>query len=286
MIIILESYSPLKDKAIMELDKKLLKEVQYSNPQGYRNRLALLEFATEKFDLWQWTASHYNFSSVKDILEVGCGTGDFWRYVNTENPFENIQLTDFAPGMLKTAQETLSNSPLFPKMHFNIADAENLHYANKTFDAVLAHLMLYHTQSKKQALNEIIRVLKPQGWVGITTFNIKIQNKIFSLAHSIDSRFPPYAVTIESFDEAIADELLPKFFSNIEKNSKIVSVKVPDASFIDNLIRSHPVSQKLGLTDEFFIPFEEKVKEIIKNNGTFDDKFFPVSYICKNPIAS
>src|SRR5438876_483067 len=110
----------------MKLEKGLLKDQQYKDAKGYRSRLALLEYATKKFNLWQWTADHYDFSQTKKVLEVGCGTGDFWNYVPTkEIALEEIHITDFSEGMLNTARETLAHSPLLSKIHFELADVEN-----------------------------------------------------------------------------------------------------------------------------------------------------------------
>lgn len=269
----------------MRLEKKLLQEKQYKDAQGYRNRLALFEFAVKKFNLWQWTAEHYDFSNVKKILEVGSGTGDFWKHVYSENTvFESIYVTDFSVGMLDTARETLRGSSLLDKMRFEIADVEDLAYPANSFDAVLAHLMLYHPKSQQRALEEIVRVLQPHGWVGITTFTQRIQREIFSLANKIDARFPAHPVTIVPFDDRVADELLPQFFSNIEKHQEEILVRVPNAEVIVNLIRTHPVTQTLELTEKFFISFQTEVEAIIKRNGTFDTAYTPVLYICREPL--
>lgn len=271
----------------MRLEKTLLKEQQYKNAQGYRSRLALLEFAVKKFNLWQWTAQHYDFSHAKTVLEVGCGTGDFWNFVPAEQSgLEKIYLTDFSEGMLNTSRETLAHSPFLPKIHFEIADVENLVYPDQSFDVVLAHLMLYHPKSQQQALHEIVRVLRKDGWVGITTFGMRIQREIFSLANKIDSRFPAYAVTIEPFDEKVADQLLPQYFGNIQKYKDEVIVKVPKAELIMDLIRTHPVTQTLELKEDFFKPFQAQVEKIIASYGTFDTAYTPTLYICKAPVTN
>lgn len=268
----------------MRLEKTLLKDKQYKNAQGYRSRLALLEFAVKKFNLWQWTAEHYDFSSVKTVLEVGCGTGDFWNYVSPKYSFEKIYLTDFSEGMLNTARETLAHSSFLPKIHFETADVENLQYANQSFDVVLAHLMLYHPKSQEKALAEIIRVLRKNGWVGISTFSMRIQREIFAIANKIDPRFPAYAVTIEAFDERVADQMLPQYFRNIQKYQDEIVVKVPKVDLFMDLIRSHPVTQTLELQEDFFAAFQDQVEKVISNNGTFDTAYTPILYICKEPM--
>lgn len=62
----------------MKLDKKVLNQ-EYANPTNYENRISLLNHANPPFDLWEWTASHYDLASAPNILEVGCGNGAFWK---------------------------------------------------------------------------------------------------------------------------------------------------------------------------------------------------------------
>ncbi|HEV2614582.1 MAG TPA: class I SAM-dependent methyltransferase [Gammaproteobacteria bacterium] len=267
----------------MLLDKTLLRDEQYKDAKGYRSRLALLDYAVEKYNLWEWTAGHYDFSQVKTVLEVGCGTGDFWNSLQA-NPqaFDEILLTDFSEGMLNTARETLAHSPFHEKIKFEVADVEALSYPDKKFDVVLAHLMLYHPKSPKQALSEISRVLKKEGWVGITTFNLPVQQReIWVLANKIDTRFPDYAVTIETFDEKIADKLLPEYFARILKYNDEVVVKVPKSEILVDLMRHHPVSQMLELKEDFFTAFQIEAEKIITRDGFFKTVFTPTLYICK-----
>src|SRR5262249_14032321 len=140
------------------IDKETLVSGQYNNAIGYCNRVALLDYAEPAFNMWQWAAEQYNFTQTNRILEVGCGTGGFWRYAATKlTPNHQITLTDLSEGMLKTAQKTLQEFHLPCPINFQIADVEQLVFKDNSFDWIIAHLMLYHTQSPMRALTEINR---------------------------------------------------------------------------------------------------------------------------------
>lgn len=268
----------------MKIDKDLLKNKQYKTAAGYCSRIGLLDFAVEKFNVWEWTAGHYDFAEASKILEVGCGTGDFWKYIDNKNNRNNITeiyLTDFSENMLKTTEETFRNSILLNHIKFEVADVEMLKYKDNNFDVVLAHLMLYHPSSQEKALSEIKRVLKPSGWVGITTLNIETLMEIFKLAHQVDPQFPDYAVTAAPFDEKVADNLLPNYFKNIQKFTANIAIQIADVGVLMKFIHTHPVAQKLNLTPEFFGQFEQVVKKQIAEKGYIQTQFRPVLYICR-----
>ena len=123
----------------LHIEKDLLKNKQYKDASGFENRMALLEFANPKFNLWEWTAQQYDFSTAREILEVGCGTGMFWNYgVDKLNANHHLTLTDFSQGMLDVTKKNLANIVLPCKVDFTIGDVEDLNYRNASFDCVLA----------------------------------------------------------------------------------------------------------------------------------------------------
>ena len=69
--------------------------------------------------------------------------------------------------MVAQAQETLSD---FFQFDFKVADVQHLPFADKTFDIVIANMMLYHVLNLAQALGEIHRVLKNGGRLYAATF--------------------------------------------------------------------------------------------------------------------
>ncbi|MDD9954746.1 MAG: methyltransferase domain-containing protein [Anaerolineaceae bacterium] len=88
------------------------------------------------------------------VLEAGGGTGMYARQIH-ERYGARVELFDIEPDRVLQAR---SSTP-----HALVAAAEWLPYASDRFDTVLSNEVLEHVQDDRQALQEMIRVLKPGG---------------------------------------------------------------------------------------------------------------------------
>jgi len=262
-------------------EKDYLRNQQYKDSQSYEHRMSLLEFSEPKLDHWQWLAQWHDFSKVKSILEVGCGPAIFWRYVNKSqlNAQQQLVLTDFSAGMLETARKNMAALHLPCEIKFAEANAEALNYPTAGFDAVLAHLMIYHTHSPAQAVAEITRVIKPTGWVVISTMHTYSNKRLYEIAHELDNRIPPQTLTA-TFSPEIARELLNKHFAEVVQHEVEVSINYPDADFIISHLRVYPNVQKLNLPEGFFIEYRKRVEKIIAEEGKLKTRFGVAFFHC------
>jgi SAM-dependent methyltransferase len=93
------------------------------------------------------------------VLEIGCGLGtDGAQFAKAGADYTGIDLTEAAIELARTRFEV---SGL--KGEFRVADAENLDFADASFDRVYSHGVLHHTPDTARAVAEIHRVLKPGG---------------------------------------------------------------------------------------------------------------------------
>ena len=93
------------------------------------------------------------------LLEVGCGSAALWRAnVDRIDPSWSLTLTDLSPGMIESARAALGE-----RADYAVADAQELPFADPSFDVVVANHMLYHVSDRPKALAEIARVLVPGG---------------------------------------------------------------------------------------------------------------------------
>ena len=93
--------------------------------------------------------------SGKRFLDVGCGTGELAAAaVSRGAAAEGL---DFAATMVEKASEKYS------QIAFREGDAEQLPYAEASFDAVVCSFGLLHMSNPDRALQEARRVLKPSG---------------------------------------------------------------------------------------------------------------------------
>src|SRR5262249_45261033 len=90
------------------------------------------------------------------ILEIGSGPATtLWR-ANIEriDPTWTITLADFSAGMIEAAREVLGD-----RAEYAVANAEDMPFADESFDVVLANHMLSPVAARPKALPEICRVL-------------------------------------------------------------------------------------------------------------------------------
>ena len=93
------------------------------------------------------------------VLEIGCGLGtDGAQFAKAGADYTGIDLTEAA---IELARRRFECSGL--QGEFRVADAENLDFADGSFDLVYSHGVLHHTPDTARAVQEIHRVLKPGG---------------------------------------------------------------------------------------------------------------------------
>lgn len=101
-----------------------------------------------------------------NILELACGTGQISFLV--ADKVESYIATDFSENMIQEANKRKTKNPT--KAHFQIADATNLQFQEKSFDVVIISNALHIMPNPELALKEIRRVLKPDGIIFAPTF--------------------------------------------------------------------------------------------------------------------
>jgi SAM-dependent methyltransferase len=129
-------------------------------------------------------------SEQMSILDVGCGPG-YVSAAAAEGGAIPIGL-DFSAEMIAIAKK------MFPRIEFRQGDAQNLPFANASFDRVVANFALLHLADPERACAEAARVLKSGGKFGFTTWAKISENPFVKLvddaihAHAnLDVDLPP-----------------------------------------------------------------------------------------------
>ncbi len=108
------------------------------------------------------------------ILEVGTGMGmDLKQYAQAGAICTGIDLTE---GAIKKTRELFNYYKL--NADLRVMDAERLEFEENTFDMVYSYGVLHHTPDTQKAINEIHRVLKPNGNVIILLYSKSWQHYV------------------------------------------------------------------------------------------------------------
>jgi len=96
-------------------------------------------------------------------LDLGCGTGNYTAELYKRG--FNVVGVDASEKMLEIARKK------FPQIRFIHGDAYRLPFPDESFDIVLSVTMFEFIHRPEKVVNEIYRVLKPEGEVIIGTMN-------------------------------------------------------------------------------------------------------------------
>jgi SAM-dependent methyltransferase len=114
-------------------------------------------------------------SKKMKVLDAGCGIG-FWLEQFGQRGFEDCIGIDISNSALHLAKRRMSLLGL--PINCIEGNIESLPFENETFDHVNCQGVVHHTPQPERALDEIWRVLKPNG-----TANISVYFENFLLRH-------------------------------------------------------------------------------------------------------
>jgi ubiquinone/menaquinone biosynthesis C-methylase UbiE len=146
----------------------------WSQPQGYAGyEQREYRFTEEMRPLF------FKWLGIKEtchILDAGCGTGVFGRYLAKGLSTGRVTGFDINEGFIEYGRKRLEELGLSHKMTIEKGDGFNLHYADGTFDAVTDYTYLGVLSDPMAGLKEKIRVCKPGGWVSCVVSTMAVPN--------------------------------------------------------------------------------------------------------------
>ena len=119
----------------------------------------------------------------KNTLEIGSRTGNTIELFNKKNDIKKIFISDISKKMFLKSKKKKSNK----QKNFLILDEENLPFKNRQFNLVFSNLYLHWANDLYKVLNEIYRILKPDGLFLCTVFGSETLNELkYSLCSAED----------------------------------------------------------------------------------------------------
>ena len=144
--------------------------------------------------------------NAKDVLEIGVGSGSHAQLLAAHSKsFTGIELTDFA---VKSTCERMRCFQLNARILR--MDAEQMQFEDNSFDFIWTWGVIHHSSNARRILEEMHRVLKPQGEAVVMVYHRGLWNYYFtgvllSIADGGILKGRPLHHTIQQFtDGAIA----------------------------------------------------------------------------------
>jgi len=222
------------------------------------------------------------YAKDKIVLDLGCNIGYGTNILS--NHAKTIFGVDISSNAIQTAKETYQNS----NINFKYFDGNTLPFEDNKFDLIVSFQVIEHIVDYNIYLNEMKRVLSPDGNVILTTPNSKLRLKKKGM-----NPWNPFH--IREFSAIELKQLLDKYFQNVKikglfgetelysieynrlikmKNSKNKSnlrlKKI--TSFLNNLIRTFIKTILPNIVIN-------KVKKLLQNpNSSTNNKHVEINY--------
>jgi ubiquinone/menaquinone biosynthesis C-methylase UbiE len=259
---------------------------QHSVPANYDQYLGPLLFEPYAEDL----VKRWQPSPIKHCLELACGTGRLTQHLLPLLRNDGaLYATDLSEEMLEIAKSKIQDNSI----HWQVVDAQELHYEDETFDAVVCQFGVMFFPDKQKAFTEALRVLQPGGTFLFLTWDDAAYNAIsretqlvlqnvFPDDPPVFSKRGPYAY----FDrEAIASDLQEAGFQQIEIEPVLLTGEVSNIEHVlSGILDGSPLTsflQERGAAKELIRQQlrEALSAEVYQNNGGFH---FPMQALyCK-----
>ena len=97
------------------------------------------------------------------VLDVACGSGT--AALVAERRYCEVTGIDYVPGLIERAKARAQANG--QSIDFRVGDAQNLPFPDDSFDVVLSVYGVQFAPDQEQAANELLRVCKPGGKIGL-----------------------------------------------------------------------------------------------------------------------
>jgi ubiquinone/menaquinone biosynthesis C-methylase UbiE len=227
-----------------------------SIPENYDRYLGPILFGPYADDL----VSRLNVSKDAAVLELACGTGIVTRrLLDRLGPDAKVLATDLNDAMLDYAGAGFASGD---PVEWKQADACDLPFADRSFDAVVCQFGLMFFPDKERAIRETFRVLKPGGTFLFNVWDAIEQNDLPHTAHEVVAKFfadnPPdfYDVPFSFHDpETIRTLLSTAGFDDVELTLlPLAAIAASARDAAKGLIHGNPIITAIRERDESRIP--------------------------------
>jgi ubiquinone/menaquinone biosynthesis C-methylase UbiE len=241
---------------------------QYADSRKLAARARLnKEYTIAETGWFPWVARQLPLNSGDRVLDIGCGPGWFWAATASALP-ENLDLTlaDLSPGMVQEAVERCRELP-FASVRGQQVHAATIPFEDNIFDVVVAMHMLYHLPDPAVGIADMYRVLKPEGFLAVTTNGVGNMRKMYELATVFGSA--PFDPAAASFGYDTADRLMRSQFGNVTMSQHPASLRITEPEDVFLALTSYPPGD--DASEAQLIKFREAIANVFQQgNGVLE----------------
>jgi SAM-dependent methyltransferase len=233
----------------MRLDNPTLVLWEYASEERFAKRNALFRQLVEGDNPEEIAFGAVAETRPARVLDVGCGPGDLTeRFVKEVGA--DVKAIDVSPRMVELSRARGIDA--------QVADAEQLPFADGEFDCVFAGWVLYHVPNLEQAIAECARVLKPGGRLVASSYFEDNMSELWELIEGVAPRDPL------SFNHANGAELLRRHFPKVEQRDISATLTFPNAEVMRTFVaatidRAHLAPQ----VPEIAGPFRATTRHVV-----------------------
>jgi len=218
-------------------------------------------------------ASYLEAAPGGQVLEVGCGTGATSRRLLRRPGFTGkVTGVDHGPPFIDAAGHFVSQEGTAARATFMVGDAHDLHFADHTFDAVLAHTLISHVTDPRPVLREMARVTKPGGVVAV--FDGDYSSLTYGHPDSGLGRTMGVALATASFNNPRIMRDLPRLLLELGLELQVAwgdaVAEIDQASYFRSFAETYvPFVEKAGLLPDGTAKECLSVQHQMMDDGTF-----------------
>ncbi len=246
------------------------------------------EFSKISHDRLELAYNLLDLRSSDDILDIGCGLGEFLIKVRSKGHLGRLVALDCSTGIIDEARENVKKA--LANIELMVGNAESLPFRGANFDCVTALHVISRSDPGK-ALSEIGRILKVDGRVVISTNSRSSYPILDDLKNRARERFGWLVGNewVEDLQSDTAREILRGFFSKVEETRYEDVLQYPDAEVLVDFFRSIRGLWSPGLTEEEWDRIIDWVRgealEIIPEHGYAEDPKSFSLFRCTGPLG-
>lgn len=215
------------------------------------------------------------------VLDAGCGTGVFTRYLAVDMDRGHMEGFDINPGFIEYGRKKLIELGLTNKVSLKIDDGFQLSYSDNVFDAVTNYTYIGVLSDPLAGLREMIRVCKPGGVVSCVVATNSIPRIVWQGDYPFDG-----ADELQKLYKEEADifSRYARKATDFNQNEEWHALRYPKMFEVCGLehIEIHPFAYTFNYNDEKY-PLEYR-KELLKREIQDDINWIQSRYQDKKEI--